>query len=159
MNKRDIRQGKENERLSRALAKIIPAKQWDEVYNHGMQSADIDGTFLGFLTIYKRISEIIPLHFTVIDFGCAENAQSYYFMGHKRFIAVDFFPDLKPFIATGTEFYHISIAEYIKTNLEKHNLDETFAICSYVPPWGIDNIKLVRESFKNVFTYYPHGGI
>jgi hypothetical protein len=144
-----------NEEICRELLDSIPQDQLDTVLNQ--QYCDIDGEFLGFVKEYKHLSEIIPKHFTVIDCGCAYNPQSYFFQRHKRFIAIDNFKDTIRFQAPGTEFYHISIEAFIQERLHEFDLDETFAICSYVPDWGALNKELVRKSFKNVFVYYPHG--
>lgn len=47
-------------------------------------------------------------------------------------------------------------ADFIAKHADTFDKDRTFAICSYVPPWhGHDSLKLTREHFKNVFTYYP----
>ena len=146
-----------HEKESIALYNLIPKKEIDRVFNEN-DMIDICPSFLGFIAIYKYLSIIIPRHFTVIDFGCAYNAQSYLFTEHTKYIGVDNFPDRQRFVAPGTEFYDISIEDYIKRYRGELYLEETFAICSYVPPWGADNMKLVRENFINVFTYYPHGG-
>jgi len=138
------------------LLEIIPFGQQDQVFNQ--DECDIDYQFLGFTDIYKYLSMIIPKHFTVVDFGCAYNAQSFYFTDHKVFIAVDV-SDCKKFRANNCLVYQKTIESFISVHIGEFDLDETFAICSYIPPWGADNMKLVREAFKNVFTYYPHGGI
>ena len=145
-----------NEELNIKLFDKLPRHQKDRVFSS--KWCDIEPGFMGFLKIYKFLSDIIPKHWTVVDLGCAYNPQSFYFTEHKRFIAVDNFSGVERFLATGTEFYEMSIECFIEKHLDDLFLDETFAICSYVPPWGADNMKLVRESFKNVFTYYPHGG-
>lgn len=145
-----------HEEISIELFEIIPPCQVERVF--GQDMVDISPEFLGFVGVYKNLAQIIPAHFTVIDFGCAYNAQSFYFMGHKRFIGVDNFPGQERFVAPMTEFFEMSISDFIDTRMDEFNIKETFAICSYVPPWGADNMKLVRDNFINVFTFYPHGG-
>ena len=51
----------------------------------------LDGTifemrpeFLGFCDIYYHLSQIIPKDWTIIDFGAANNPQSYFFTEHKN---------------------------------------------------------------------------
>lgn len=138
-----------------ALYDMLPKDQIERVFAKNV--GDIETNFLGFVSIYKRLSEIIPKHFTVVDLGCGHNAQSFYFTNHKRYIAIDNFPDTECFISPNCIFYDLSIKDYIAGHLKDLCIEETFAICSYVPPWGADNNKLVRENFKNIFTYYPHG--
>ena len=136
------------------LLSLIPDEQKKRVF--GQKYCDIDDEFLGFINVYKYLSEIIPIHFTVIDLGCAYNPQCFYFTKHKKYIAVDSM-DIIRFCSDNCELVSKTIEDYIKSDIGELNIDETFAICSYVPPWGGDNIKMVRESFKNVFTFYPHG--
>lgn len=138
-----------------ALLSLIPKEQIDRVFNQ--KECDIDIEFLGFIDIYKKLSEIIPKHFTIVDLGCAYNPQCFYFKDHKKYIAVDLYTKER-FQAENCELINKSICEYIKNDISDLNLDETFAICSYVPDWHDNNIEMVRKTFKNVFTYYPHGG-
>ena len=136
-----------------SLLSLIPKEQIENVFNQ--RECDIDIEFLGFIDIYKKLSEIIPKHFTIVDLGCAYNPQCFYFKDHKKYIAVDI-SDCEKFKSENCEIYNKSIEDFIREDISGLNLDETFAICSYVPPWGGDNRKMVRESFKNQFVYYPH---
>jgi hypothetical protein len=147
--------GENFEMANAELCKLIPQSEWDKVMAQPM--CDIDAGFLGFVDVYEALSKIIPKHFTVIDLGCGYNPQSYFFTGHKRYIAVDNFEDRIRFCAPNCVMYEGSIEDFLK-NPFTFNLQETFAICSYVPSWGGDNGKMVREAFPNLFVYYPHGG-
>ena len=138
----------------------LPKDQVDRVFNQ--KYCDIDGEFFGFMDVYESLSRIIPKHFAVVDLGCAYNPQCILFNGHKSFTAVDLpgvsGSKLERFTQDNCTIFEMTIKQFITENIDRFNLKETFAICSYVPPWGDDNMKLVRESFQNVFTYYPHGG-
>jgi hypothetical protein len=103
---------------------------------------------------------MIPKDWTVIDVGCAYNPQSYLFQGHKRHIAIepkwldkDF--HVEYFQAPNTELLFMTGQEFIENELPKLDLDldKTFAIVNYVPS-GACNL-MVRETFKNIYTYYP----
>lgn len=133
----------------------LPTDQLDRVF--GQELCDIDGEFFGFTDIYENLSKIIPKHFDVIDLGCAYNSQCVLFNDHKSFTAVDI-GERERFTQDNCTIYVMTIEQFIADHIGKFNLKETFAICSYVPPWGGDNMKMVRDSFINVFTYYPHGG-
>ncbi|CAM5421007.1 hypothetical protein ATER59S_02396 [Aquamicrobium terrae] len=134
---------------------LMPEDQADRVF--GQDMCDIDPTFLGFTDIYLALSHIIPTHWTVVDLGCAYAPQAHIFKNHKAYIGVDA-SDCERFSAPNTTHYRMTIAEFIEHHAGALNLDQTFAICSYVPPWyGADNLRLARENFKNVFTYYPAG--
>lgn len=120
------------------------------------QMADIAPGFLGFLDIYRALASIIPHHWTVIDLGCAYAPQSFLFEDHIAYIGVDFH-NMQRFASRNTMHIDMSIEDFCETYTSGFNLDTTFAICSYVPPWGADNVGIARRSFKNVFTYYPAG--
>jgi len=130
----------------------LPKWQIEKVLNQ--PNCDIDLDFLGFLDIYETLSKIIPKYFTVVDLGCAYNPQCFFFEEHKSYLAVDI-SDCVKFQAKNCEIFQKSISEFINENLSNLNLEETFAICSYVPSWGGDNGKIARDTFKNVFVYYP----
>ena len=114
---------------------------------------------------YYNLSKMIPKDWTVIDLGASYAAQSYFFMEHARYIAVepynDFgedFPKVENFKAPGTDRIEVTAGCFIKDVLPTLglNLKKTFAICNYVPEWfGENPIELARQNFLNVFTYYP----
>ena len=137
------------------IIKLLPQDQIDRVLSQ--EYCDIDFEFMGFTDIYYHLSKIIPKHFTVVDLGCAYNPQCFYFTEHKKYIAVDVSMN-EVFKSDNCILVNRSIKDFIKFNIGKLDLDETFAICSYVPPGGDDNTKLAREAFINCFVYYPHGG-
>lgn len=136
------------------LLDMIPEEQKNNVFDN---SIDISFDFIGFIGQYKHLAQIIPRHFTVIDLGCGYNAQSFYFKDHKQYIAVDSFPDLICFKAPNCIFYNTTIKHFTSEILPKLNLDleKVFAICSYVPNWDGQNINIVKNTFYNVYTYYP----
>lgn len=136
------------------LFKILPKDECDKVFDG--PECDIEPCFMGFVEIYEGLAKIIPQHYTVVDLGCAYNPQAYYFANHKEYLAVDI-SDCVKFQPPNCKIFHMSIEAFIMSETQKMNLSETFAICSYVPPWGGDNMKLVRDAFTNVFTFYPAG--
>jgi len=137
------------------IIELLPKEQIEKVFDQ--KDCDIDYDFLGFTEIYKSLSEIIPKHFTIVDLGCAYNPQCFYFTEHKKYVAVDV-SDCVKFQSDNCEIYEKRIEDFISQDLNKFDLEETFAICSYVPSWGGDNGEMVRKAFKNCFVYYPHGG-
>lgn len=132
------------------LNEVIPQSQYDDVTSQDY--CDIDWEFLGFTEIYEALSRIIPVHFTVIDLGCAYAPQSFYFQDHKAYIGVDYFT-LKRFHARNTQHLLMTIETFIDSEISKYDLDETFAICSYVP--SSIAAKQARMTFPNIFTFYP----
>lgn len=134
---------------------MMPADQIDRVLNQDM--CDVDPTFLGFTEIYEHLAAIIPLHWTVVDLGCAFSPQAILFKEHRAYVGVDF-GTKERFSAPNTVHHEMTIAEFIAQHGGSFDKATTFAICSYVPPWHDDNRRLARESFENVFVYYPAGG-
>lgn len=125
----------------------------------------LDGTifemrpeFLGFCDTYYHLSQIIPKDWTIIDFGAANNPQSYFFTEHKKYIAVN--PDSHyeeengMFCPKNCEIYRMTTGEFLKS--VDYPKEKVFAICNYVPNWhDEDSIKLVHENFRNCYTFYP----
>lgn len=133
---------------------MLPQEQISRVF--GQDMVDIDPEFLGFTETYMTLSWIIPNHWTVIDLGCAYAPQAFCFKDHKEYVGVDLYAKER-FLAPNSRHFTMPISEFIETQVSKFDLDTTFAICSYVPPWHSNNMALVRSAFKNVFTYYPAG--
>jgi hypothetical protein len=143
---------------NQAVLKLIPPAELKRVLEQ--PHADIDLEFIGFMDQYVALSYLIPKHFTVVDLGCGYNPQSYLFTGHKRYIAVDApmpseWGQLRRFCAPNCELFEMTISEFIDKHIGSLDLDETFAICNYVPPWHGHDSKKVGATFKNVFCYYP----
>ena len=115
---------------------------------------EYDKDFLGFLNVYKPLSDLIPKNFIIIDFGCYLAAQSFYFIKHKKYIGVDVI-QLERFQPLNCEHYIGSIQEFIssKANFIQEEKDHIFAICSYVP--DSNACELVRKTFSNVCCFYP----
>lgn len=153
-----------HEQITSELLKIIPKDQAETIFK--LFNYEIGPEFMGFIDIYRSLSEIIPKHFTVIDFGCSYAPQCFYFEDHKQYVGVDasgcYLPGIKTldirFEASNTVHYQMTIKEYI--DKFRYNTDDVqiFAICSYVPPWYGGSVEHVLKAYRNVFTYYPNGG-
>jgi hypothetical protein len=134
---------------------LMPEDQLSRVL--GQDICDIDHEFLGFTDKYLALASVIPLHWTVVDLGCAYAPQAMIFKNHKAYIGVDV-SLAERFSAPNTTHYQMSTAEFISEFGATFDNDRTFAICSYVPNWySQDSRRLAREAFKNVFTFYPAG--
>lgn len=138
----------------------IPKERLDHVFSHG----DIDGEFIGFVEQYDALSRLIPKHFTIVDIGCAYAPQAYLFRNHAKYMAIDATTALEDtFIdltaLPNTQHFHTDAAAFIDLVADTLDLDTTFAICSYVPPWYGDIRRLVGATFPNSFTFYPAGDV
>lgn len=136
------------------LFSLLPQDQVNRVFSY--YRCDIDPDFLGFVDIYERLSQIIPTSRTVIDLGCSFGAQAFFFAHHKAYIGVDLLvPTAARFVTANAKHFEMTIEEFISRHASSYDRQETFAICSYVPPWHGDNGAMVRARFKHCFVFYP----
>ena len=142
------------------LRSLIPDEEWERVIKSDASAEMNHNCMTCGCGTYYMLSKMIPKDWTVIDFGCAYNPQSYLFQNHARHIAIE--PEWKDsdfhfehFRAPRTEIMFATGQDFINDFLPHMNLDinKTFAICNYVPS-GACNL-MVRETFANCFTFYP----
>jgi len=147
---------------SHYIGSLIPDKEWQRVMKSDARTEiDINNCCCGFGgRTYYNLSKMIPKDWTVIDFGCAYNPQSYLFTEHAKFVAIE--PEILSeyycydhFQAPNTDFIFATGQKFIKDILPSMNLDlkRVFAICIFVP--SDECCQMVRETFPNVFTFYP----
>lgn len=119
-------------------------------------SWELDADFLGFVGTYYHLAQIIPTDRIVYDMGCCFGLQAWFFRNHQKYIGVDSLTEPKNQLQTpNSEYHHTDMAAYLKaTEIEAPH----FAICNYVPPWGQDNEKLVKDFFRHVYVFYPING-
>jgi len=143
------------EQCVKELRLLIPPEEYRTVLSQDY--CELEHNFLGFVDIYKSLSEIIPKCTTVIDFGCYLAAQSYFFQAHKRYIGVDVV-DMQRFTPRNAVHYVGTIQSYLQDEvpklLEDHDIMEYFAICSHVPDFKATS--LVCKIFPGCFCYYPY---
>ena len=147
-----MRDGEYNDQVSRDLWGLIPAGQKRSAMQ-SEASCEIDPEFLGFVAIYKNLTQIIPKHFTVIDFGCSYAPQCFLFSEHRSYVGVDLRDGFR-FFAENTRHVTAPIIDFIDRGCDGLIDGPVFAICSYVPNWHGENRAKVRESFEHVFVYY-----
>ena len=135
------------------LMNIIPKKEIERVLC-GTASAELDYTFLAFEDVYKGVPNFVPKTKTIIDLGCAYAPQAYCFAEYSRYIGVDAsIPEIH-FETENMELYNMPIQEFCEKVIEeKWDLENCFAICSFVP--DDEARKCVRETFPNCLVYYP----
>lgn len=141
--------------ICKKLFELIPKEEWDRLDGIlGEMSSD----FLGFCDTYYHLSMIIPKDWVVIDFGAANNPQSYFFTEHKKYIAVNPISDIPEengmFCPSNCEIYRMTTGEFLSS--VDYPKEKVFAICNYVPNWHDENSReLVRKNFENCYTFYP----
>ena len=138
---------------------LIPMEVVDRLFKKNYRMAgNLCPSFMGFTRVYKSLLNIVPKHFTIIDLGCCYAAQCYYFKDYKQYIGVDVLEEER-FATKNTIHYNASIQEFIREVLpELHlNLQQCFAVCSYVP--DEEATELARKTFPNILVYYPYGSL
>lgn len=97
---------------------VIPKEQLERVFSQEWTAAELCQSFLGFVDTYYHLSQIIPLYYTIYDFGCAYNPQSFLFKNHKKYIAVNptdaTFPQEAVFQSPNCEFYAMTTGEFLE---------------------------------------------
>lgn len=138
------------------LAQILESYDstfWPRI--EGYQCADIDPSFMGFVSIYKGLADIIPKNRIVIDLGCAYASQAYYFREHRGYIGVDV-SNCPKVESWNAKYFNMTIADFLESDYFKSfDQGDIFGICIYVPPSHGDNLELTRHNFNNCYTYYP----
>ena len=136
------------------LYRLIPEEEKVKVL--GQPECELEPRFLGFVNVYGPLASLIATDKIVVDFGCYVAAQSYLFSAHKQYVGVDVI-QLERFTPRNAVHYKTSIQEFIEAELpkllEEHDINDFFAICSYVPDRGA--VELVKKTFPNVCCYYP----
>lgn len=145
------------EQICKDLYDLIPKEEWDRLED---AIGEMCPNFLGFCDTYYHLSQIIPKDWTIIDFGAANNPQSYFFTEHKKYIAVEPLGSCDEengmFCPPNCEIYRMTTGEFLK-NVD-YPKEKVFAICNYVPNWYREDSKeLVRKNFEYCYTFYPIG--
>ena len=140
---------------------LIPDEEWERVMKSDASAEIHSNSLMCGAGTYYYLSQMIDKGWTVVDIGVSYAAQSYLFQNHHRYIAVEPFPKdfndwhFEMFSPPKMELFQMSGQKFIKDYLPHLNLDlnKTFAIVNYVP--SDECCKMVRETFKNVWSYYP----
>lgn len=118
--------------------------------------SEYDSAFLGFLPVYKSVTAFVPKNKIIIDFGSNQAAQGIYFWNYNSYITVDNSvpAEWRLRVINGIHFEN-TIQEFIQDVFPalEVDLNEVFAICSYVP--DSEARELVRKTFPNCLVYYP----
>ena len=117
---------------------------------------ELEGDFLGFTATYRHLSMIIPLHFTVVDFGCNHGCQAFYFKTHKKYIGIDATIPLEHRLNTpNSEHLLMSGQAFIESLVDKPRIESypMFAISNYVPSPELN--LLIRAKFPDLYVFYP----
>lgn len=137
------------------LFNLIPQEEMDRIFDYNKCEFSYD--FLGFTDFYKALASVIPQGKTIIDFGCNQALQSYYFRNHNRYIGIDIeIPTEYRYRTDNSLHFQDEITKWIEFEFSKLGINQKdcFAIVNFVPDWGAQ--ALVKQTFNNVFCYYPY---
>lgn len=138
---------------------LIPQEELDIKLKYGM--SELDPEFLCFEHVYFPVSQLVPKDFTIVDLGCNQAAQCYFFKDHKEYIGVDrydkiydhkYIPPLR-FMTANTTHYVMNLEEYLDYYSRDLNPDKTYYIMSYVPSHS-DDPKWLSNKVKNYLWVY-----
>lgn len=150
-HKHDVRTATLLKKIGKAYPKELK-RVWAQIEDHG----DIDPTFVGFIDIYRHLSNIIPRNRVIVDIGCAYAFQAYYFRNHRFYVGIDPTPKEDRFQIPNSIHHELlvqSSAYLMGLNYGVNCTEPLFAICSYCP----DNraTKAMKEAFRDCFSFYP----
>lgn len=138
------------------LFSLIPRDKLDYLFRHSEAFAELDFTFFCFEEIYREVLHSVPKDMVILDLGCAYATQSYFFRDHAKYIGVEPFKDNDSVIHTeNSEFFFTTIQDFISRILPSLGLDlnQVFAVCSYVPDFAASD--LVMQTFPHHRVFYP----
>jgi hypothetical protein len=143
-----------HDKAAQWLLERIPRNELDRVLNQDY--ADIEPEFLGFVGVYYFLSQLIPLDWTVYDFGCAYAPQAYFFEKYVLYVTVDFedlYKRAERFFTSNMLFYSMKIEDWLSLYGDTVNPEKSFAICNYVG--REENKRVMKSVFKNCYTFWP----
>jgi len=136
----------ENERLINSIIKEALQK----VFSYS--ECELETDFLGFLHVYADLQNL-PKDFTIIDVGCCQAVQAFYFRNFKRYICIE--PNIPAEYLLAQDnavYYEGTVQEFVKylPQLQEQGLDleKVFAVCSYVPD------RQAQQLVSEVFPYH-----
>ena len=117
---------------------------------------DINKEFMGFVSIYKHLSHIIPKEFTVIDAGCAYAPQSEYFKDFAGYVGIDFVPTDTRFVTENSIHFQEDANKFLNSEYSKNiDKEKVFVIINYVPYSELLLDNFVGSGYRNIFRLYP----
>lgn len=142
------------------LEKLIPDEEYRLKTHYG--DSELEPNFLCFDDAYSVISELLPKHMTIVDLGCYQAAQCYFFKDFEAYIGVDnydlnykskeYTPPLR-FAAYNTEHYVMSIQDFMNRYEWTYGMDaDTYFIMSAVPNMAYE---VLEGNCENYFWWYP----
>lgn len=141
------------------LAKMIPQEEVNQKLSYGCSELELD--FLGFEDLYRAVSKIVPLDWTIVDLGCYQAAQCYFFRDHEKYIGVDSYDEITSyryvpplrFKSENTEHYVCNIERYFRVyDRGKYRDANTYFIASAVPTYPVKDLMDKTENFA---WWYP----
>lgn len=140
-------------KITSDLIKSIGLDEIEKLFK--WEFCEMSRDFLGFLENYVDLQSI-PDDFTIIDAGCGQACQAYYFKNKKQYIGIDPAVPTEWRLKTNNSLHYCeSMQTFIAKGSHgmKLDIDKTFVICSAVP--DEDCVKVITENFKYYRIVYP----
>jgi len=134
--------GTDSDYYAKEIAKVLSYKD-----------SKLEPEFLGFTSTYRHLALMIPLHFTIIDFGCNHACQAFYFRQHKKYIGIDASIPLEYRLNTPNSEHHLIGGREFITQMFPGATYPQFAISNYVPSDELN--LLIRARFQDLYVFYP----
>lgn len=141
---------------------MIPPEERELKMSYG--NVELSADFMCFEEPYKAVAEFLPRNYTVIDLGCNQAAQCYYFKDYEQYIGVDGFdknydvgwvPPLR-FMCPNTEHYVEDVENFLDTMLR---IEETMPRNAYFIVSALPHFKteyLDEYGIDNYLWWYPN---
>lgn len=108
--------------------------------------------FLGFISHYWKMSNIIPKNKQIVDVGCNVGFQSLFFKNHHSYIGIDPMEINRRFYSGRSHHYRGHVADH--SYFEERNISkDSFCFCVAVPSNEAQQASM--EYFDNYYVWYP----
>lgn len=135
------------ERENKRLINSISKEALQKVFSYSQ--CELEPNFLGFLHVYADLQNL-PKDFTVIDIGCCQAVQAFYFRDFKRYIGIEPTIPAEYMLAQDNASYYEGTMQDFTGHINSMglDLDKVFAVCSYVPD------KQAQRLVSEIFPYH-----
>lgn len=130
---------------------MLSADEFLALLSYEYCDPSVPHSVFGYDPLYQEIARQLPSKYdTVIDFGCSNGLQSYWF-ANTYYIGVDDFFRV-PCMLEEHDFFLMSAQDFINCYGHEYNPDSTLAICLHVP--DIMARQAVADAFPNNIIVY-----
>lgn len=134
----------------------FPAEMVEEIFS---QEGQKEYDFVGYMNLYKMVSDVVDQRAIIVDIGCYLAPQCYLFKNHLGYIGVDDC-QLKRFTCDNSEHYYGDVRQFLNDYKFDYMTDEQkakyFIVCAYDINIFILNRILKTFGEDKVLVCYPN---